>query len=552
MPFNMLTTVSQIYRQTADEYLAALQAGTPRPTPEEIELDIINLLASKIAALNDEIEKGSKIKTHLSMPPYITARVIAALWPVYKIPCAGAETDPAHDLIGVYQEEGPDEGIYLTSDFALQRLFRQFNHAATTRDFKEFKAVLAETAERRMPCRDRDLIAVNNGIFDYQSKQLQAFSPDLVFLAKSRVNYVPSAVNPIIHNNDDGTDWDVESWLSELSDDPEIVKLLWEILGAIIRPNVSWNKAAFFYSETGNNGKGTLCKLMQNLCGPGTYCSISLADFGKEFMLEPLMRASAVIVDENNVGEYVDRCANLKAVITGDVIYINRKYEKPLSFLFRGFMVQCLNELPRVKDKSDSLYRRMLFVPFSKCFTGMERRYIKDDYLSRHEVLEYVLWKILNMDYYELSNPATCQDVMDAYRQYNDPLRQFADEIFPQLAWDMVPLAYLFDLYSAWFKRCYPGGHPLGKQKFNMSIFQMQSEIPGWMCPGLGTAKRPGNDMSKPEPLSLEYNLTNWLNFACPDSRSPHYTVPVVKSNYKGYFIRVNNSPASTAAPKTA
>lgn len=370
-----------------------------------------------------------------------------------------------------------------------------------------------------------------------------------MFLSKCRVNYVPSAVNPIIHNHDDGTDWDVEGWLSELSDDPEIVKLLWEILGAIIRPNVSWNKAAFLFSETGNNGKGTLCRLMQNLCGPGTYCSISLADFGKEFMLEPLMRASAVIVDENNVGEYVDRCANLKAVITGDVIYINRKYEKPLSFLFRGFMVQCLNELPRVKDKSESLYRRMLFVPFSKCFTGMERRYIKDDYLSRPAVLEYVLWKILNMDYYELSNPTACQSVMDTYRQYNDPLRQFADEIFPQLAWDMVPLAYLFDLYSAWFKRCYPGGRPLGKQKFNMSMFQLQPEIPGWMCPGLGAARRPGSDMSKPEPLSLEYNLTAWLNFACPDSKSSHYTVPVLKTNYKGYFIRVNSSPAATTAP---
>ena len=183
MPFNMLTTVSRIYKETADEYLAALQAVTPRPSPEAIELDIINLLATKIAALNDEIERGSKIKTPLSMPPYITARIIAGLYPVHRIPCAGRETDPTHDVIGVYQEDGPDEGIYLTSDFALQRLFRQFNHAATTKDFKEFKAVLAETAERRMPCRDRDLIAVNNGIFDFRSKQLQAFSPELVFLA---------------------------------------------------------------------------------------------------------------------------------------------------------------------------------------------------------------------------------------------------------------------------------------------------------------------------------------------------------------------------------
>lgn len=55
----------------------------------------------------------------------------------------------------------------------------------------------------------------------------------------------------------------------------------------------------------------------------------------------------------------------------------------PVSFVFRGFMVQCVNEYPRVKDKSDSFFRRQLFVPFMKCFTGIERKYIKDDYLHR-------------------------------------------------------------------------------------------------------------------------------------------------------------------------
>ena len=55
-------------------------------------------------------------------------------------------------------------------------------------------------------------------------------------------------------------DWDVESWMDDLFDDPELVELMWKILGAIIRPNVPWDKSAWFYSESGNNGKGTLWK----------------------------------------------------------------------------------------------------------------------------------------------------------------------------------------------------------------------------------------------------------------------------------------------------
>ena len=50
--------------------------------------------------------------------------------------------------------------------------------------------------------------------------------------------------------------------MNTLSDDKGVVTILWQILGAIIRPNVSWNQACFMYSESGNNGKGTLCALM--------------------------------------------------------------------------------------------------------------------------------------------------------------------------------------------------------------------------------------------------------------------------------------------------
>ena len=116
---------------------------------------------------------------------------------------------------------------------------------------------------------------------------------------------------------------------------------------------------------------------MRNLCGEGSYKSIKLEEMGKEFLLEPLVGASAIIVDENDVGIYIDKAANLKAIVTSDVIQINRKFKQPISFRFRGFMVQCLNEMPRVKDKSDSFFRRQLFIPFTKCFTGAERRYIK-------------------------------------------------------------------------------------------------------------------------------------------------------------------------------
>lgn len=277
--------------------------------------------------------------------------------------------------IGIYQTDGENEGCYDTRDEILERLIRSYDKTMSLRGVDETVAILRSICKRVERCSDRDLIPVNNGIFDYKNKILLGFDPEYVFTSKSKVDYVPNAVNPIIHNDDDGTDWDVVSWMDELSDDPEIVDLLWEVTGAAIRPGVSWEKTAWFYSTLGNNGKGTLCTLIRNLCGRGTWASVPLKAFSQQFLLEPLTRVSAIITDENDTGTFVDDAAALKSVITCDPFQINRKYKDPRTVKFRGFMIQCVNELPKLKDKSESMYRRLLVIPFEKRFEGIQRKY---------------------------------------------------------------------------------------------------------------------------------------------------------------------------------
>ena len=442
-------TKSQVLRKTTLDYLSTLDPDNPAD-PATIESELLAQVEQQFDLENSVKQKGRAWPIPQSLHNSQIAEIINYLYPVRRVICNGRDSDQEGTLLAFYQRQGCNQGIYISSEDEFRSLFRPYNYGLTRRDSDEIMNTLRLMAPVVSRCSDPDLIPVNNGIFDYKTKQLIPFSPELVFVAKSKVNYNAAAVNPIIYNPDDKTYWDVESWIAELSDDPEIVKLIWEILGAIIRPNVPWGKSAWLYSETGNNGKGTLCELMRSLVGAGSYASIAVADFSRDFMLEQLIRSNAIIVDENDVGTYIDAAANLKAVITNDVIGINRKYKSPVNLQFRGFMVQCLNEFPRVKDKSDSFYRRQLFVPFTKCFTGRERKYIKSDYLHRQEVLEYVMYKVLNMDYYSLSEPATCKAVLAEYKEYNDPVRAFFEEMADRFSWDFVPFEFAYDLYKAW------------------------------------------------------------------------------------------------------
>lgn len=418
MPLSM----DVILDETVRNYIKDNPPG-PNFNRLELQQNIVDQTRIAIDLQNALLAKAMKMKVPDRLADVQIATIIELVEPVACI--SSGASDSEYDLLGVYQTDGPNKGTYDTSDRAMDNLIETYNRTASRENFNNIKAMLRRKSKlRRQRCMDPDLIAVNNGIFDYRTKTLRPFTPDLIFLSKSRVDYNPNAQNVVIHNPDDNTDWDVESWMAELSDDPKIVGLLWEILGAIIRPFVRWDKSAWLYSVSGCSGKGTLCALMRNLCGEGTWASIPLSDFSKDFMLEPLIRASAIIVDENDVGVYLDKVANLKAVITNDVILINRKFKTPVSYQFFGFMVQCLNEYPRVRDTSESFYRRQLFIPFDHCFTGCARKYIKDDYLGRPEVLEYVLFKVLNMDYYELSEPESCKAVLADYKEYNDPVRK--------------------------------------------------------------------------------------------------------------------------------
>ncbi|MCD2492466.1 phage/plasmid primase, P4 family [Lacrimispora sp. NSJ-141] len=401
-------TYNEMLCSVTENYLQGIDPDC-MPSPSVIEYELLTVTNNAIKEYNlgprdpsappgaplkdaypDQKPMDERVRKLRVLVPWQVAKILMYLHHAVRISLTGGRGDNECE-IAVYVAEGEKAGIYDVSLLSIERLARVYNPQFSIRDVKEVMAVLLSESPCVKRCDDQNLIAVNNGIFDYKNKVLMPFDPKYVFTAKSDTDLIKDAPNPVIHNDADGTDWDVVSWMDELSDDPEVVQLLWEILGAIIRPSVRWNKSAWLYSTMGNNGKGTLCTLMRNLCGEGAWASISLKAFSQRFMLEPLRHVSAIITDENDTGTFVDDAAALKSVITGDPFQMDIKHKDARKARFTGFMVQCVNEPPRLKDRSESMYRRLLIIPMNKRFEGRERKYIKDDYLHRREVLEYVL-----------------------------------------------------------------------------------------------------------------------------------------------------------------
>lgn len=440
----------------------------------------------------------------------------------------------SHDLhLGVY-DATMKVGVYETDMDMMQSIVGLLERKMTTRDIDD----VINKVKRESPyvelTTEPHLVPLKNGIFNKKTKKLINFHEDYIFMNKIPVNYEENPVNPVITMPDKQT-WNVEEWIHDLMDNnDDKTQLIWEVIADSVQANYSRGKSIWFYSESGNSGKGTLGQLIKNILGEGNYSALSVADFNHEFLKESLLTSSANIADENDVNVYIDSISDYKASITGDDIKINRKFEKPLTIKYYGTNIQMMNGLPRTQDKTGSLYRRLLIVPFTKSFTDNgERKYIKDDYIKRTEVLEYVLYNALQLNFSEFIVPQESKDLLDNYRLSNDPVKQYWDEFEDQFQWDLLPTKFLYDLYLSWFKDNNPSGSPLAKQTFIDDLSIIAVKDGRWeKKTGQKDKVRASSKMIKDEPLITEYNLYAWMN---PTGRNDKMKRQFIrKATYRG------------------
>ena len=430
--------------------------------------------------------------------------------------------------LATYQHVGAQQGTYQFDTRLIEMIIYIFNPATTKTQLDTCLRIISIKANLTKETSDIHKIPVGNGIYNRQTKTLEPFTPDFITTTKIATNYNPDAQLVTIHNNDDGTDWDVESWLRDLSGglinkfDQDTNTLFWQIIASAINPKQVNAKAIFFYSSVGNNGKGTYGQLLKNLVGKENYSSLPIPAFKHEYMKEQLLGKTLNIADENPVDIYLDSVQDFKAVITGDDILINRKFEKPIAVQIKAINIQMLNGLPRTKDKSDSFYRRLIIVPFVYSFTNNgERAYIKQDYIYRPDVLEYVLKRALEMaPFTEFITPKTSIKALAQYKEDNNSAVEFWNEFENQFAWFTLPPSFLYALYLAWFQEEHGGEQKscFSKKTFLHHIQNHLQQNPHWefkatreICPSPFYV---GSSMNADEPLITRYNLTQYMDSA--------------------------------------
>lgn len=484
-------------------------------SPEDVELELLNRINTRLAS--ESVEFGLKGKNAYQELKALPPAVIATCILERELEHTGliGKSRATAELM-TYEAEGPDMGLYVPAEERIRSLARQYHYTISSKDLNAVVECVRDSAQLLKESKDKNVVALANGLFDLDSKKLREFSPDVVLTSKASVAFNEDATTcPVI----DG--WSVDEWIRELANnDPEVEKLFWQIIAALFRPAHAFGKAILLYSPTGSNGKGTFLELLRNLVGVDRVATLSMSDFGRSFLPPSLLNCFAVLSDENRVGDFMRDSSKLKAWVTHDWVPIDVKYGPIVETKGRGLCVFCVNELPSSKDKSESFYRRFVAIPFLKRYVGAdENKAIKDDYVKRREVLEYVVHKALMMDLINsVTEPAVCNKLLGQIREDNDPVLQFAKEFLPQFVWDFLPRKFGYAVYRAWMHKEVPSGRPVSSKEFHKRLEAYVDDHPscGWVVP-LGADGKPKNMRTKglivaEEPLAVEYNLDNWFD----------------------------------------
>ncbi|GEE00396.1 hypothetical protein nbrc107696_08420 [Gordonia spumicola] len=422
---------------------------------------------------DDESKEGKKAKgaAGAAPPKGITHRQAAELTmlylPVALIPAVETEPDRDVALLAVYNA---DDGLYEQCSGRTNQItvfLRRLAYDANDRWIGETLSAIRDLAPLRYQCTDPDLVALDDCVYKMSTGERLPYTPDLVFMAKARTK-LPE-VEPELPRieNPDGTWWDPASWLLETMGTPELARQIHEVNNRILRPRAFGDdKVIMLYSESGSNGKGTVLEMQRCMVGGerGLRCaSIGLENFGgdaRDFILTSLLNAAVNLSDESDPDGFMKSSAMLKAIGSHDPVLINRKNRDAVTTKLFVTMVFSINKLPKMKDKSQAIDRRLYIIPFGQRFmsdgtTDIKRNpRIKSDYLKRPEVREWFVWQALKVigPITEMSTPPSVAEVLEEFREANDPIVDFWRRYEPQFAvTDLghLPLEMLYDLYKA-------------------------------------------------------------------------------------------------------
>lgn len=272
---------------------------------------------------------------------------------------------------------------------------------------------------------DARYIAFKNGIYDLVTDTLLPYSPEYVITNRIPWDYIPDAQSEL-----------AERTLNKLAcDDPSIVALLQECIGYCFYRRNELGKA-FILTGDKSNGKSTFLDVIKYMLGDENISALDLKELGDRFSTSMMFGKLANLGDD--IGDDFlsgTQVSTFKKIVTGNRIKAERKGQDPFEFNPYIKMLFSANDIPRMKDKTGAVLRRLVIIPFNATFTVNDPDF--DPYIKyklvEQESIEYLirvgvegLRRVIQQNHFTQSERVDRE--IKEYEEENNPIAGFIED----------------------------------------------------------------------------------------------------------------------------
>ncbi|MFR4964024.1 MAG: phage/plasmid primase, P4 family [Streptococcus sp.] len=286
------------------------------------------------------------------------------------------------------------------------------------REVLDYMELIVEDKEQS----EANFIAFNNGVYDIMTGELNPFSTEIVITNKIPWDYNPDAYSEL-----------ADTTLNRLScGDAAIRALLEECIGYCFYRRNELGKA-FILTGDKSNGKSTFLDMVKAILGDKNISALDLKELGDRFNTSMMFGKLANIGDD--IGDDFlqgSQVSIFKKIVTGNRIKAERKGQDPFEFNPFIKLLFSANDIPRMKDKTGAVLRRLVIIPFNATFGKDDPDYdpfIKYKLIQK-ESIEYLirvgvegLKRVIINDGFTKSTKV--QNQLNEYEEENNPIIAF-------------------------------------------------------------------------------------------------------------------------------
>jgi putative DNA primase/helicase len=217
------------------------------------------------------------------------------------------------------------------------------------------------------------IVACENGLLDVEARRLLAHTP--AFFNQTSVPFAYDACAPRPENWLAFLTalWPGDNADAEPADDQPAINVLAEWFGYVVSGRLDLHKILLMVGPT-RAGKGVVARMLTALIGRENVAGPTLNSLAGDFGLQPLIgKPLAIVSDARFAGRDSSIVVERLLSISGeDTLTVNRKYRDQWTGKLPSRLHVISNELPKLGDASAAIVGRIVLLPLSRSWLGLE------------------------------------------------------------------------------------------------------------------------------------------------------------------------------------